>query len=64
MISITDLVGEDALYSKTVSWVSSTILHIDTDTDTDTDPGSSIMSVVQDKENQGHTFPFMCAHDE
>ena len=37
MISIIDLVGEDALYSKTVSWVSSIILHIDTDTDTDND---------------------------
>ena len=41
MISIIDLVGKDALYLKTVSWVSSIILHTDTDTDTDTDTGVS-----------------------
>ena len=46
MISITDLVGNNALYLKTVSSVSSIILHTDTDTDTDTDTGASIMSVV------------------
>ena len=46
MISITDLVGNNALYLKTVSLVSSIILHTDTDTDTDTDTGVSIMSMV------------------
>ena len=40
MISIIDLVGEDALYSKTVSWVSGIILHTNTNTDTDTDTGA------------------------
>ena len=45
MISITDLVGNNALYLKTVSSVSSIILHTGTDTDTDTDTGVSIMSM-------------------
>ena len=37
MIWIIDLVGKEALYLKTVFWVSSIILHIDTDIGADAD---------------------------